>query len=104
VAKVEVWGQAKYDVRVQVDPDRLRGQQIGINEVDQALQNWNVNLPTGQLFGAHQTFNIKAAGQLNNAAQFRPIVVAYRDGAPVRLEQVATVLDSVEDTRTAAWY
>ena len=68
VAKVEVWGQAKYAVRVQVDPDRLRAQQIGINEVDQALQNWNVNLPTGQLFGAHQTFNIKAGGQLRNAA------------------------------------
>ena len=91
-------------MRVQVDPDKLRAQQIGINEVDQALQNWNVNLPTGQLFGAHQTFNIKAGGQLNNAAQFKPIIVAYRQGRPVRLEQVATVLDSVENTRSAAWF
>jgi HAE1 family hydrophobic/amphiphilic exporter-1 len=104
VSQVQVQGAAKYAVRVQVDPDKLKAQSIGINEVDQAIQNWNVNLPTGQLFGAHQTFNIKAAGQLNNAAQFRPIVVAYRDGAPIRLEQVATVLDSVEDTRNAAWY
>src|SRR3954469_3527240 len=104
VAKVEVWGQAKYAVRVQVDPDRLRAQQIGINEVDQALQNWNVNLPTGQLFGAHQTFNIKAAGQLNNAAQFKPIIVTYRQGRPVRLDQVATVIDSVENTRNASWF
>ena len=104
VSQVQVQGSAKYAVRVQVDPDKLKAQGIGINEVDQAIQNWNVNLPTGQLFGTHQTFNIKAGGQLNNAEQFRPIVVAYRDGAPVRLEQVATVLDSVEDTRNAAWY
>src|SRR3954468_14803914 len=104
VAKVEVWGQAKYAVRVQVDPDRLRAQQIGINEVDQALQNWNVNLPTGQLFGAHQTFNIKAGGQLRNAAQFKPIIVTYRQGKPVRLEQVANVVDSIEDTMNATWF
>src|SRR3981081_1140612 len=103
VSQVQVWGSAKYAVRVQVDPDKLKAQSIGINEIDQAIQNWNVNLPTGQLFGVHQTFNIKAGGQLNNAAQFRPIVVTYRKGAPVRLEEVATVLDSVEDTRNAAW-
>ncbi len=104
VSQVQVWGSAKYAVRVQVDPDKLRAQQIGINEVDQAVQNWNVNLPTGQLFGAHQTFNIKAGGQLNNAAQFRPIIVTYRQGKPVRLDQVATVIDSVEDTRSASWF
>src|ERR1043165_7455493 len=94
VSQVQVWGQAKYAVRVQVDPDKLRAQQIGINEVDQALQNWNVNLPTGQLYGAHQTFNIKTGGQLRNADQFKPVVVAYRQGRPVRLDQVANVLDS----------
>jgi len=104
VSQVQVNGAQKYAVRVQVDPDKLRAQQIGINEVDQALQNWNVNLPTGQLFGAHQTFNLKAVGQLNDAAQFKSIVLTYRQGRPVRLEQVATVLDSVENTRSAAWF
>src|SRR5580765_4897254 len=104
VSQVQVNGAQKYAVRVQVDPDKLRAQQIGINEVDQALQNWNVNLPTGQLFGPHQTFNLKAGGQLSNAAQFKQIVLATRQGRPVRLEQVATVLDSVENTRTAAWF
>ena len=104
VAQVQVWGQSKYAVRVQVDPDKLLAQQIGINEVDQALQNWNVSLPTGQLFGSHQTFNIKAGGQLNNAGQFKPVIVTYRQGKPVRLEQVATVLDSVEDTMNATWF
>jgi hydrophobic/amphiphilic exporter-1 (mainly G- bacteria), HAE1 family len=104
VSQVQVWGQAKYAVRVQVDPEKLRAQQIGINEVDQALQNWNVNLPTGQLFGAHQTFNIKAGGQLTNADQFKSVIVTYRQGKPVRLEQVANVEDSVEDTRSATWF
>src|SRR5262245_52646771 len=104
VSQVQVNGAQKYAVRVQVDPDKLRAQQIGINEVDQALQNWNVNLPTGQLFGSHQTFNLKAAGQLNNAAQFKSIVLAYRQGHPVRLEQIANVIDSVENTRNASWF
>src|SRR5712691_10040453 len=66
VSQVQVWGSAKYAVRVQVDPDKLRAQQIGLNEVDQALQNWNVNLPTGQLFGRNFTYNIKAGGQLKS--------------------------------------
>ena len=104
VSQVQVQGAQKYAVRVQVDPDKLRAQQIGINEVDQALQNWNVNLPTGQLFGEHQTFNIKAGGQLNNAEQFKPVIVSYRQGRPIRLDQVANVIDSVENTRDAAWF
>jgi HAE1 family hydrophobic/amphiphilic exporter-1 len=104
VSQVQVWGQSKYAVRVQVDPDKLRAQQIGINEIDQALQNWNVSLPTGQLFGPHQTYNIKAGGQLENADQFKPIIVAYRGGRPIRLDQVANVLDSVEDNLNATWF
>ena len=67
VSQVQVQGAAKYAVRVQLDPEKLHAQKIGINEVDTALTNWNVNLPTGQLFGPHSTFNIKAAGQLMNA-------------------------------------
>ena len=103
VGQVQVWGQSKYAVRVQVDPDKLLAQQIGIDEIDRALQNWNVSLPTGQLFGPRRTYNIKAAGQLNNADQFKRVIVAYRD-RPVRLEQVATVIDSVEDNLNATWF
>jgi HAE1 family hydrophobic/amphiphilic exporter-1 len=103
VSQVQVFGAQKFAVRVQVDPNKLRAQSIGLNEVDEALQNWNVNLPTGQLFGRAATWNLKTGGQLMDAAQFRPIVVSYRDGAPVRLEQVANVIDSVEDTRNVAW-
>ena len=104
VSQVTVQGAAKYAVRVQLDPEKLHAQQIGINEVDQSLQNWNVNLPTGQLFGSNATFNIKAEGQLMNAAAFRPIVVTYRKGAPVRLEQIANVTDSVENVFNGSWF
>ncbi len=103
VSQVQVQGAQKYAVRVQVDPDKLHAEQLGINEVNQALQNWNVNLPTGQLFGSTTTYNIQAAGQLMDADAFKPVIVAYRNGAPVRLDQVATVLDNVEDNRNASW-
>src|SRR5438874_9274785 len=104
VSQVTVQGAAKYAVRVQLDPEKLHAQRIGLNEIDTALQNWNVNLPTGQLFGPHSTYNIKAAGQLMNASAFRPIVVSYRRGMPVRLEQVANVIDSVENVYNGSWF
>jgi HAE1 family hydrophobic/amphiphilic exporter-1 len=104
VAQVSVSGSQKYAVRVQVDPARLRALGIGINEIDQRLQDWNVNQPTGQLFGASRTLTIKASGQLAEAAAYRPMIIAYRHGAPVRLQDVATVVDSVEETHSAAYY
>src|SRR5438876_1100324 len=64
VSQVQVQGAAKYAVRVQMDPERLHAQGVGLNEIDQALQNWNVNQPTGQLFGSTATYNINATGQL----------------------------------------
>ncbi len=104
VAQVMVFGSTKYAVRVQVDPSKLAAKQIGINEVDSALRRWNVNLPTGTLYGPHRAYNIQASGQLMNAEAFRPVVVAYRNRAPVRLEDVATVKDSVADDKTASWF
>src|SRR5438874_8090996 len=104
VSQVQVQGASKYAVRVQLDPEKLHAQRIGLNEVDQALQNWNVNLPTGQLFGPTSTYNIKAAGQLMTASAFKPIVVSYRRGAPVRLDQVANVIDSVENVMNGSWF
>jgi len=104
VAQVNVQGAAKYAVRVQVDPERLQAQRLGINEVSTALQNWNVTQPTGQLFGPLSTYTIAAKGQLNDAAEFAQIVVAYRNGRPVRLNQVANVIDSVQSVTQRAWY
>ncbi len=104
VSQVTVGGAAKFAVRVQVDPDKLHAQGIGINQVDSALTNWNVNQPTGQLFGPEATYNIKADGQLSDAAAFKQIVVGSHDGAPVRLDQVANVIDSVENVFNGAWF
>jgi hydrophobic/amphiphilic exporter-1 (mainly G- bacteria), HAE1 family len=103
VAQVQVFGSQKYAVRVQVDPQKLASRQIAINEVSQAIQDWNVNLPTGALYGKQQAFNVQATGQLMRAADYRPLVIAWRNGAPVRLEDVGRVLDSVEDDKTVAW-
>ena len=104
VAQVGVFGAARYAVRVQVDPEKLQAQKIGINEIDTALQNWNVTQPTGQLFGPHATYSIVAKGQLNNADEFGNIVVSYRNGRAVRLNQVANVIDSVQSLTQRAWY
>ena len=110
VSQVTIVGSQKYAVRVQLDPNKLHANQIGINEVDQALQSWNVNQPTGQLFGRHATFTINTngllegrGGLLRSAEAFKPIVVTYRQGRPIRLEQVANVVDSVETTTQRAW-
>jgi HAE1 family hydrophobic/amphiphilic exporter-1 len=99
VAQVQVFGAAKYAVRVQVDPDKLFTRGVGLNEVSQALRDWNVNVPTGTLFGKKQNFNIQANGQLMKAMDYKPLIVTYRNGAPVRLEDVARVMDSVENDK-----
>jgi hydrophobic/amphiphilic exporter-1 (mainly G- bacteria), HAE1 family len=104
VSQVSVWGSQKYAVRVQVDPDKLNAKHLGLNEVDTALNNWNVNLPTGTLSGPRTAYNIQANGQLMKAADYRPVVVAWRNGSPVRLEEVANVMDSVEDNKQASWF
>jgi HAE1 family hydrophobic/amphiphilic exporter-1 len=103
VSQVMVQGSQKFAVRVQIDPDKLRAQRIGLNEISQALTNWNVNVPTGQLYGPTSTFNLQAAGQLNDAAAYRPIIISYHNGLPVRLDQVANVIDSVESVYNTAW-
>jgi hydrophobic/amphiphilic exporter-1 (mainly G- bacteria), HAE1 family len=99
VAQVQIFGTAKYAVRVQVDPNRLASRQIGLNEVEAALRNWNVNLPTGTLYGPHYSFNVMVNGQLMRAADYRPMIVAWRNGAAVRLSDVANVIDSVENDK-----
>ena len=104
VAQVLVYGSQKYAVRVQLDPKALASRKIGIDEVAEALDKWNVNLPTGGLQGAKQAFTIQATGQLYDANAFKPLIVAYRGGAPVRLADIAIVTNSVENDKIAAWY
>ena len=104
VAQVQVLGAQKYAVRVQVDPKALATRRIGIDEITNSVQGWNVNLPTGTLWGTRQAFTIQSNGQLFDAAAYRPMVVAYRNGSPVRLEQLGRVIDSVENDKIAGWY
>jgi hydrophobic/amphiphilic exporter-1 (mainly G- bacteria), HAE1 family len=104
VAQVQVFGSQKYAVRVQLDPRALTTRGIGIDEVQQALGRSNVNMPTGTLYGQHQMFNVMATGQLQNAEAFRPLIVAYRNGSPVRLEELGRVIDGVQTDKVASWY
>jgi hydrophobic/amphiphilic exporter-1 (mainly G- bacteria), HAE1 family len=104
VAQVQVYGSQKYAVRIQLDPQQLAARSIGIDEVATAVQNGNVNLPTGVLWGTDKAYSVESDGQLTNAAQFGALVVAYRDGAPVRLADLGRVVDSVQDTKVASWY
>ncbi|MGH9718242.1 MAG: efflux RND transporter permease subunit [Candidatus Acidiferrales bacterium] len=103
VAQVTVNGQATYAVRVGLNPDAMASRQIGIDEVEQAIQNANVNLPMGTLFGAHKAYNVESNGQLSDASAYRPLIVAYRNGAPVRLDQIASVTNGVQDQYVTSW-
>jgi HAE1 family hydrophobic/amphiphilic exporter-1 len=104
VAQVAVFGAQKYAVRVQLDPRLLASRGIGIDEVQQAVEQGNVNLPTGTLYGHHQAFTVQASGQLMEAAAYRPLIVAYRNGSPVRLGELGRVIDSVQNDKVAGWY
>ncbi|WP_454016665.1 efflux RND transporter permease subunit [Azospirillum sp. Marseille-Q6669] len=104
VAQVQIYGAQKYAVRVQVDPNALAVRGIGIDELQKALAAANANTPVGTLSGARQQLVLAANPQLPDADAFRGLIVAYRNGAPVRLGDVANVLDSVENARTASWH
>ncbi len=104
VAQVQVFGSQKYAVRVQVDPRAMATLGVGIDEVQNAIAQSNVNLPTGTIYGQYQSFNVQATGQLTNAQAYKPLIVAYRNGSPVRLEQLGNVLDSVQTDKVASWY
>ena len=104
VAQVQVYGAQKYAVRIQLDPNAVASRGIGIDQVISAVAANNVNLPTGTLWGHEKTFTVTATGQLNSADKFRSIVVAYRNGAPVRLQDLGKVFDSVQNNRVAAWF
>ena len=99
-----MFGQQKYAVRVQLDPKALASRGVGINEVQQALSQANQNLATGTLYGKDRLFAIQSTGQLFNAAAFDPVIVAYRNGSPVRLREVGKAVDGVQNNKVAAWF
>lgn len=103
VAQVLIYGSQKFAVRIQANPDQLAARGLGIDELHQAVAQANVNQPVGLIDGERRTFAIKDNGQLDNSVAYRPLIVAWRNGAPVRLEEVATPIDSVENLRLASW-
>jgi hydrophobic/amphiphilic exporter-1 (mainly G- bacteria), HAE1 family len=101
VAQVQVFGQKQYAVRVQLDPQALASCAIGLDQVNTAIANGNVNLPTGSLSDANRSYMLQANGQLMNAADYRSLIVSYKNGAAVRLQDVAQVLDDVQNNKVS---
>jgi hydrophobic/amphiphilic exporter-1 (mainly G- bacteria), HAE1 family len=104
VAQVQVMGSQKYAVRIKLDPRALSSYGLGIDEVVSSVQRGNVNLPTGTIDGAHRSFTIEATGQLEHAKDYLPLIVAYRNGAPIRIRDIGTAEDSVENDKIASWF
>jgi hydrophobic/amphiphilic exporter-1 (mainly G- bacteria), HAE1 family len=104
VAQVLVYGAQKYAVRIQLDPNALASRRIGIDELTSAVSQQNVNIPTGTLYGPKQSLTIQADGQITTASAYCSLIVAYRNGQPVRLQELGRVLDSVENDKVAAWF
>jgi len=104
VALVQVYGTQKYALRVQVDPGKLAVRGIGIDEVERAVRGVNSNLPTGTLDGAKKSMTIRTTAQIQGAATYGRQIVAYRNGAPVRLRELGRVIDGVENERVASWF
>jgi HAE1 family hydrophobic/amphiphilic exporter-1 len=102
VAQVDVFGSQKYAVRIDLDPRELASRGIGIDQVANAVTNANSNVPTGTIYG-EKTFVVQTNGALMRAAAYSPTIVAYRNGNPVRLDEVARVYDGVENDKSAAW-
>jgi HAE1 family hydrophobic/amphiphilic exporter-1 len=104
VAQVQVNGAQVFAVHVQANPEKLAAYQIGMDDLANAVSANNVNMPTGTLYGKFQAFSVQANGQLFNAEAYKPIIITYRNGSPVRVQDVATVIDSVQNDKTAGWY
>ena len=104
VAQVQVMGAARYAVRVDLDPRQLASYGIGADEVADSIASANANLPTGTIYGEDRTFTVLANGKLLRAAAYGPTIIAYRNGNPVRLDEVSHVYEGLENDKSAGWY
>src|SRR5665213_2569266 len=104
VAQVQVFGAQKYAVRLQMDPGQLATRNIALEDVVTSVTSQNVNMPTGVLYGQRTALTIQATGQLDNASLFSDMIVAYRNGAPVHLNEIGKITDDVQNNKTASWY
>ena len=104
VAQVTLRGTQKYAVRIQLDPRALEGLDLDADQVARAVSSQNANKPMGRLIGPDRILTLEANGELEEAAPYREVVVAVREGRPIRLSEVARVTDSVEDDQSGAWF
>jgi hydrophobic/amphiphilic exporter-1 (mainly G- bacteria), HAE1 family len=104
VAQVLVYGAQKFAVRVQVDPVAAAARNISLEDVRSVVAKTNSNTPVGTLYGPKQSVTLTASGAMTKAEEYRKVVVAYRNGAPVYLEQIARVIGSVENDKIASWF
>ncbi len=104
VSQVIVFGQQKFAVRVQANPEALAAKGMTLDDLQSAVAAANSSAPVGTLMGPQQAYTLQANGQLEHAEKYNNLIVAYRNGAPVRLTDVAKAVDSVEDDRQASWY
>src|SRR5436189_2134378 len=104
VAQVDVLGSQKYAVRIQLDPNQMAVRQIGIDDVVNAVQRGNVDLPVGTLYAPNRAYTLVSNGQLTNADAYKPLVVTYRNSAPVRVQEIGNAIDSVENNKVGSWF
>src|SRR5580704_5237402 len=103
VARIQIYGAKKYAVRIQADPDKLAARQVDLETLRTAVTAGSVNLPAGSLYGHTKAYTVQSNSQLNTATQFGPLIVAYRNGNPVRLNELGRVIDSVTTSRSSFW-
>jgi HAE1 family hydrophobic/amphiphilic exporter-1 len=104
VALVNVYGSTKYAVRIDLDPSAMAARGIGIDQVQTAVANGNVDLPTGTLYGDKRTYNVMVDGQFEAARPFGKLIVSYQNGAPVRLSDIGHVYDGIQNDQHIAWF
>jgi HAE1 family hydrophobic/amphiphilic exporter-1 len=104
VAQVVIFGTQKFAIRVQADPQAAAARGISLEDVRNAVSNANSSTPVGTLNGPKQDVSLQASGQMDKAADYRHVIVAWRNGSPVRLDEVAKVYDGVENDKTATWF
>jgi HAE1 family hydrophobic/amphiphilic exporter-1 len=104
VAQVQIYGAQKYALRLYVDPSKLARRNLGLEQVVTAVQQGNSNLPSGSIDGGVRNYSVRVDGSIETARQFRDVVVAYRDGAPVRFGDIGQVVESVQNERSWTWF
>src|SRR5438132_822861 len=104
VAQVLVFGQQKFAVRVQVDPVAAAARNISLDDIRRVIAATNSNSPVGTLYGSQKNVTLLATSAMRSAAEYKDVVVAYRNGNPVKLQEIARVIDSVQDDKVAGWY